>query len=215
VTNVAGGITFNLRLRSTLYGRLLRQRASIPFVATLLVVTSCSTLPVSATGNICNIFNTKPGWHTSALNMQAKWQVPVHVAMAIIFHESKFRRTAKPPRRQLLGVIPWKRRSSAYGYSQAIDGTWDTYITQTRSYGARRTNFDDSIDFVGWYMTKSADLAAVDKADAYNQYLAYHEGWTGYRNQSYKRKPWLLRVATDVVGTSQRYQQQYQRCSAT
>ena len=181
----------------------------------LLMVSSCSTLPVSATGNICNIFNTKPDWHISALNMQARWQVPMNVAMAIIFHESKFRKTARPPRRHLLGVIPWKRRSSAYGYSQAINGTWDNYITQTRNYGARRTNFNDSIDFVGWYMIKSANLAAIDKSDAYNHYLAYHEGWTGYRNQSYKKKPWLLRVATEVVGTSERYQQQYARCEAT
>jgi len=138
--------------------------------------------------------------------MQTKWQVPLHVAMAVMYHESKFR---------LLGVIPWKRRSSAYGFSQAINGTWDAYVTQTRNYGAHRTNFNDAMDFVGWYMMKSSNLAAIDTSDAYNQYLAYHEGWTGYRNQSYKDKQWLQRVATEVVGTSNRYQQQYSHCATT
>ena len=92
--------------------------------------------------------------------------------MAIMFHESKFRRKAKPPRRYILGVIPGKRRSTAYGYSQALDSTWQAYIDQSRNYGARRTNFYDSIDFVGWYMNKSTNLAKISKTDPYNQYLS-------------------------------------------
>ncbi len=144
--------------------------------------------------------------------MQSKWQVPLHIPMAMMYHESKFRRSAKPPRRYILGVIPWKRRSTAYGYSQAINGTWGEYIKESRNYGARRTNFNDSMDFIGWYIGKSARIADIAKTDAYHQYLAYHEGWTGYRKGTYKAKPWLQRVASEVVTTSERYKAQYSEC---
>lgn len=147
--------------------------------------------------------------------MQDKWQVPLHVPMAVIYHESKFRRKAKPPRRYILGVIPGKRRSSAYGYSQAINSTWEAYVTQTKNYGAKRTSFDDSMDFVGWYINKSTNLAGIPKTDPYHQYLAYHEGWTGFRNESYKDKPWLLQVASGVVTTADNYKQQLNSCEAS
>jgi len=135
--------------------------------------------------------------------------------MAIMFHESKFRRKAKPPRRYILGFIPGKRRSTAYGYSQALDSTWQAYIDQSHNYGAKRTNFNDSIDFVGWYINKSTNLASIPKTDPYNQYLAYHEGWTGYRNGSYKEKQWLQRVASEVVVTADRYKQQLRGCEGS
>jgi len=181
--------------------------------ATVFAVSACSTLPISATDNVCNVFYSKPGWHDAALNMQDKWQVPLNVAMSVMYHESKFRRKAKPPRRYILGFIPWKRRSSAYGYAQAIDSTWDTYRQQSQNYSARRTNFYDSMDFVGWYIVKSENLARIDKADAYNQYLAYHEGWTGYNKKSYNQKQWLKRVASEVASTANRYEDQYRQCS--
>lgn len=147
--------------------------------------------------------------------MQAKWGIPLYVPMAIIYHESKFRRKAKPPRRYILGVIPGERRSSAYGYSQALNSTWDAYVTETNNYGARRTNFDDSMDFVGWYMTKSTRLAKIPLNDAYHQYLAYHEGWTGFRNGSYRNKQWLMRVASEVFTTANNYRQQLRGCEAS
>ncbi len=181
----------------------------------LIALSSCSTLPISATQNICNIFSVKNSWYRSASDMQEKWNIPLHVPMAVMYHESKFRRKAKPPRRYVLGVIPGKRRSSAYGYSQALDSTWAAYVNQTKSYGASRTHFDDAIDFVGWYMTKSHALAKIAHDDPYNQYLAYHEGWTGYRNESYKRKPWLMRVASEVVATADNYKQQLRGCEAS
>ncbi len=188
------------------------KRAALFTAAALIALSSCSSLPISATGNVCNIFHTKRSWHRAALNMQQKWQIPLHVPMAMMYHESKFRRSAKPPRRYILGIIPGKRRSSAYGYSQALDGTWDAYIKSSGNHGANRTNFNDSMDFIGWYMTKSSSLANIPKADPYHQYLAYHEGWTGYRKGSYKEKQWLQRVASEVAKTSEQYQKQYAQC---
>lgn len=145
--------------------------------------------------------------------MQDKWNLPLHVPMAIMYQESKFRRNAKPPRRYLLGFIPWKRRSTAYGYAQAVDGTWQNYMTETRNRSARRTNFKDALDFMGWYLTKSAKITDIPKEDAYRQYLAYHEGWTGYKRRSYDQKAWLKQVARNVDTLSTRYEQQYQSCA--
>jgi len=174
--------------------QLRRFRVALMAVIAVVTLNSCTTLPVSATHDVCYIFNAKRSWHKAAVQMQQTRGVPLHVAMAVMYHESKFRRKAKPPRRYLLGFIPWKRRSSAYGYAQAIDGTWASYINDSRNYGARRTNFYDAMDFVGWYIGKSEDIANIPKTDPYNQYLAYHEGWTGFKKGSYKSKAKLKGV---------------------
>ena len=177
-------------------------------------LTACASLPNSATENLCSVFNAKRGWHKSAKAMQAKWNIPLHVPMAMMYHESKFRKKAKPPRRYLIGVIPWKRRSSAYGYAQAIDGTWASYKRDTLNKGASRTNFDDAIDFMGWYIDKSHRINGISKQDAYRQYLAYHEGWTGYKQRSYQQKQWLIQVASRVDELSDRYEAQYAGCKS-
>ena len=38
---------------------------------------------------------------------------------------------AQPARRYVLGFIPWRRPSSAYGYGQVIASTWDAYRRST------------------------------------------------------------------------------------
>ena len=176
-------------------------------------ITACASLPLTSVDDVCSIFRAKKNWHQTALDVQNKWNVPLHVPMAIMYHESKFRRKAKPPRKYLLGIIPWKRRSSAFGYAQAVDGTWQAYIDSTGNRLARRTNFDDALDFMGWYMNKSASIANISLNDAYRQYLAYHEGWTGFRKGSYENKAWLKQVATNVNQLSNRYAVQYQHCA--
>ena len=65
-----------------------------------------------------------------------KWGVPIPVQMAIMHQESHFVADAQPPRTWLLGIIPWFRPSSAYGYAQAIDETWDDYLDKAGSWGA-------------------------------------------------------------------------------
>ena len=47
----------------------------------------------------------------------------VSLQLSFIKQESSFQRTARPPRKKVLGFIPGLRASSAYGYSQALDGT--------------------------------------------------------------------------------------------
>ena len=55
-------------------------------------------------------------------------------------------------------------------------------------------------------------LTGVPFNDAYDQYLSYHEGWTGYRRGTYKSKPWLMRVARIVQARASRFAAQYRYC---
>jgi hypothetical protein len=56
---------------------------------------------------------------------------------------------------------------------------------------------------MGWYMDESSRKLGISKTDAEAQYLAYHEGRTGYANQSYLGKPWLVEVAARVQSRSE------------
>jgi hypothetical protein len=138
--------------------------------------------------------------------------VPMHVQMATIYQESKFIGNAKTPHQFALGVIPTGRQSSAYGYSQALDGTWDDYRNATGRRGARRNRIDDAADFMGWYMDQSEKKLGISKYDAQNQYLAYHEGSAGFARGNHNGKAWLLRVAAAVGARADLYQRQLIAC---
>jgi hypothetical protein len=49
--------------------------------------------------------------------------------------------------------------------------------------------------------------------DAFNHYLAYHEGHTGFRRGDWKGKGWLKQTATQVAARAVRYRGQFHRCS--
>lgn len=181
---------------------------------TLLSVflTGCTTTLPRHPDNLCAIFKEQHHWYQAAKKARKKWGVPVHVPLAIMYQESAFKAKAAPPMRYFLGFIPYGRASSAYGYAQVKTLTWDDYRRETEHSWSSRANFADSIDFIGWYMNKSNRLNGTSKWDPYNQYLNYHEGWGGFRQQSYQHKKWLLRIAHKVEQRAQRYAQQYQHC---
>jgi hypothetical protein len=160
----------------------------------------------------CAILRAKPEYKRAFRATERRWGVPVHVQMATIHQESKFVSDARTPFRYVLGVIPMGRQSSAFGYSQALDGTWDEYLEDTGNRRARRDNIRDATDFMGWYMNASKERLNIPLTDARNQYLAYHEGRTGYARASYNAKPWLLRVSANVEERSQMYKSQLRRC---
>ena len=132
--------------------------------------------------------------------------------MAIIHQESTFRFDARPEREKLLGFIPWKRPSDAYGYAQALESTWDWYKDDTGRWFADRDDFDDAIDFVGWYTHKSNRIAGISKWDPYNQYLAYHEGAGGWKRGTYRNKSWLTATARRVDYRAREWGAQLNRC---
>ncbi len=177
-----------------------------------LTLLGCSSSPPSNIDNVCSIFRENDDWYDAAVDTYEEWGVPIHVQMAIIHQESKFRAEAKPERTKLLWVIPWTRPSSAYGYAQVLDETWEWYKDKTGNSWADRNEFDDAIDFVGWYGNISHKKLGISKWDAEKQYLAYHEGHGGYKRKSYRKKPWLVKVAAKVGRRAAKYRAQYAKC---
>ena len=133
------------------------------------------------------------------------------VLLAIMRQESGFDANAKPRRKRFLG-IPLKRPSSAFGYPQALDGTWKLYRKRSGNFIAQRDRFKDAIDFIGWYVAQTRRQLKVSPRDGYRNYLAYHEGWRGYARGTHKRKKWLLSVAKRVDKQAGRYRAQLSRC---
>ncbi|PFG64977.1 hypothetical protein AXZ77_3625 [Thioclava sp. ES.031] len=181
----------------------------------VLAVAACGGGPSKPPRNLddaCAIIKERPQYFNAMRRTEARWGVPVAVQMATIHQESKFDGNAKTPQRFALGIIPLGRQSSAYGYSQALDGTWDEYREDTHRFGARRNRIADATDFMGWYMDGTQKQLGISKADARNQYLAYHEGRGGYSRGSHRSKSWLLAVANRVASRAQMYQIQLQSC---
>lgn len=177
----------------------------------LLLQVGCTVAPPSNTQNICSIFNEYPSWKRAAKRAEKNWQIPTHVQMAIVHQESHFVADAKPERGYLFGVVPWKRPSTAYGYAQAKTETWDNYRKNTGK-GGSPDNFADAIDFVGWYNHQSYKKLGIARNNTYELYLAYHEGWGGYQQKTYRKKPWLMKVAEKVDRQAKSYQLQLKKC---
>ena len=94
------------------------------------LLTSCSSIP-SNTSNSCSIFNERYLWYKHTKNVEKKWGTPIYIQLAIIKMESDFDWLAKPARQKIFKVIPYKRPSSSFGYSQAVKGTWEQYKKET------------------------------------------------------------------------------------
>ena len=178
----------------------------------LTSLSSCTALPPKNSDNICSTFREKEDWYNDAKNAFEKWGVPIHVQMAIMHQESHFVADAEPPRPWLLGFIPLPRPSSAYGYAQAKDETWDDYLGKAGSWGADRDEFSDAADFIGWYCNISYTKLGISKLDAKNLYLAYHEGHGGYQRKSFLKKAGLVQIANKVAKRAKLFQSQLGEC---
>ena len=165
-------------------------------------ITACSTQPPSNINNACSIFKENRHWYKAAKRSEKTWNIPVYVMLAFIHQESRFKAKAKPERTKILWIFPGPRPSSAYGYAQALDTTWSEYRKSSGNWGADRNDFDDAVDFIGWYNHNSHKRAKIAKTDAYNLYLAYHEGANGYLRGTYKKKKWLINAANKVKKNS-------------
>jgi hypothetical protein len=162
--------------------------------------------------NACAIVAERPAYLRAMKKTERRWGVPIYVQMAAIHQESKFIGDARTPHQYALGVIPIGRQSSAYGYSQALDGTWEEYLRETGNRSAQRNDINDATDFMGWYMNGSSRILGISKTDATSQYLAYHEGRSGFARRSYNSKSWLVRVAANVGQRAEMYRAQLTAC---
>lgn len=176
------------------------------------ILTACVSTPPKSSENACAIFEEKSEWYIASKKAEEKYGLPLQVQLAIMRQESSFKHDAAPPRESFLGIPMWWRQSSAYGYAQVKDSTWDWYILKTGNSGADRDDYEDAVDFMGWYCSVSNKTLGISKWDAYNQYLAYHEGHTGWKQKTYNDKQWLVKVAKKVDRYAKQYSKQLQTC---
>ena len=173
------------------------------------LISACSSIPQN-TADGCSIFSGRYLWYKHAVKTEKKWGTPIYLQLAIIKMESDFDWLAKPPRQKLFKIIPFKRPSSSFGYSQAVVGTWEQYKKETDNPLATRARFKDSVDFIGWYVNKTSKLLKISKKDAYRQYLAYYKGWGDYKNYSKDKK--AIIYAKSVKEMANKYRKQLTIC---
>ncbi|WP_455478841.1 transglycosylase SLT domain-containing protein [Bartonella sp. B10] len=176
----------------------------------------CATTPPMYTDNACAVLAQKDGffdnWEKASKSAEMRHGIPMPIILATINMESSFRRDARPPRTKLLGFIPWKHRSTAYGYSQALDSTWAMYLRSTGKSFAKRTNFADAADFVAWYHRQSVQRNGVRFDDAYSLYLNYHMGHSAYARNRGHATISITKAAQRMAVMSKRYEQQLKTC---
>ena len=190
---------------------IVTRMISVFLTMAILVMAGCASAPPKRQDNLCTIFDQYPEWYDAAKKSQDKWGSPPHILMAFVKQESAFRHDAKPPWDWFL-FIPLGRQSSAKGYAQAKDGTWEAYEAETGGFLKSRSNMEDALDFIGWYNHKSHKALGISKWDPKRLYLAYHEGRGGYKRGSYKKKPGIMRIAKRVDWQAKEYGAQLRQC---
>ena len=179
------------------------------FIFLFFLISACSSIPKN-TADGCSIFSERYFWYKHVKKTEKKWGPPVHLQLAFIKMVSDFDWLAKRPRHKLFKVIPYKRPSSSFGYSQAVKGTWEQYKKENEKPLATRARFKDSVDFIGWYTSKSSKILKISKKDVFKQYIAYHEGWGNYKN--YKNNNRIILIAKKVEKQSIKYKKQLSSC---
>lgn len=178
-----------------------------------LVLGGCASGPPSDPNNICRILVEEKSWKKDANKARKRWGLPPHIGFAFIHRESTFRAKAKPARNKLLGVVPLRRPSSAYGYAQATDEAWSDYKKATGRRFVQRDNMGDALDFIGWYNHTSNRRLGLSKGDAYRLYLAYYSGHGGYARGTWKKSTAIKGYAKKAARQAAIYQRQLKRCA--
>jgi len=186
-------------------------RIYIKFIIIIFFLSNCGTVPRD-TSNACLIFSENYLWFKAVKGSEKKWGVPIELQMAIIQRESDFDWLAVPEWDKLFKIIPYKRKSSSLGYSQAVNATWEQFQRETDQKYALRISFYDSVDFIGWYVNKTNEILKISKNDYFKQYIAYHEGWGNYKN--YKKSKVVIPYAKEVEKMAIKYREQMNKCKS-
>ena len=186
-------------------------KSSLLYLFILFFFVSCSTIP-KYPQNACKIFNQNYLWYKSIKKSSESYGVPIYIILAFVNKESGFNRWAKPKRTKLFKIIPYKRPSSSFGYSQAIKRTWELYKKETNNPLALRYRFKDSVMFIGWYIKKTNKINKIPLTDSYRQYLNYYLGWGSYAKKNYKTDKNAILFAKKVEKISAIYKSQLKEC---
>ena len=184
---------------------------NVIYFTVFFFVTSCSSIP-KYPQNACKIFGENYLWYKSIKKSSDLYNAPIHIILAFVNKESGFNRWAKPKRTKLFKVIPYKRPSSSFGYSQAVNKTWELYKTETENPLALRSSFKHSVMFIGWYINKTHKINKIPLNDPYRQYLNYYLGWGSYAKKKYKTDKNSIIFAKSVEKQSKIYKKQLQEC---
>ena len=176
-----------------------------------IFIASCSSIP-KYPSNACKIFGERYLWYKHTKKSSEIYGAPIHIILAFVNKESGFNRWAKPKRTKIFKVVPYKRPSSSFGYSQAVNKTWEMYKIDTNNPLALRTRFKDSVMFIGWYIRKTNKINKVPLNDSFNQYLNYYLGWGDYSKKVYKTDKKSIIFAKSVQKQSNTYKKQLKEC---
>ena len=177
-----------------------------------LLVWSASLEPSLPAGDICEIFERRPAWYRDTARVAEQYGVGQALQMAVVRHEAGFQARARPPRRRIWGFIPGPRPSTAFGYSQALDGTWQRFQHETRRPRARRDRFSDAVELIGWYYAETFDRLGPKARDPYHFYLAYNQGVGGYVKAVERPDSPAARYARRVAATASRFETRLEGC---
>ncbi|MEY8767918.1 transglycosylase SLT domain-containing protein [Francisella philomiragia] len=164
-----------------------------------------SDIQVDANMGACEILDQNPSWKSSLKTAQDKYNLPPAFAMGLIYQESRFDAEAK------------SNYSTAYGYAQAINNTWKHFQDEVKP-NAKRNNFDDSVQFIGWYMSQLAKSLKLKMSDSEDLYMAYMLGATGfkrYKDGTFKNKAKIeedKNIANKVKAYTALYKSQLKDC---
>ena len=89
------------------------------YIIIFFFLVSCSSVP-KYPSNACKIFGEKYLWYKHVKKSSQTYGALPHIILAFVNKESGFNRWAKPKRTKLFKIIPYKRPSSSFGYSQAV-----------------------------------------------------------------------------------------------
>jgi hypothetical protein len=184
----------------------------LPWLSSGCATFAPASPPPAQPENICGIFAERLSWYRHSQAAELRWGVPIPVQLAVIYQESSFRARARPARKRVWSVLPGGRPSSAYGYGQIIDSAWSEYQRAAGGLGTSRADFRDVADFIGWYADRVQQRLGIVKHDAFQFYLAYHEGLVGFQRASYRGKPVIEQAAREVASRSDRYAVQLEGC---
>ena len=181
------------------------------YIIILFFLVSCSSVP-KYPSNACKIFGEKYLWYKHVKKSSQTYGALPHIILAFVNKESGFNRWAKPKRTKLFKIVPYKRPSSSFGYSQAVKKTWELYKKETNNPLALRTRFKDSVMFIGWYISKTNKIKKIPLSDSYRQYLNYYLGWGNYAKKTYKTDKKAIIFAKSVEKQAKIYKNQLNEC---
>ncbi len=178
------------------------KRLSTVFVS-IVLLNGCTGIESTRTkhhDDACAMLSVNKDWFKASERAATKWGIPISVQLAVIKHESSFRHDAEAA------------TSSALGYAQALDGTFEEYKQKTNNKNAKRTSYYDATDFIGWYFRQTTKALGHSAYDAETFYLAYHDGIGGYKRNTHLKKGWLVDKAKKLQSTANTYRLQINKC---